>query len=366
MGSDRVQIDFGFIECKIEIVLYSKTMSEGVNFEPGVWIVRICAPIAILIQLKLIKIELDKRKTENWSEHNNYEKWLKICSLSSMIGNVLILFAMITETIPIVCKYTFGFYSCLWSFSVCSLTLFQIVRLQYCFSSSQVHSDFGYPKCLFIILYAMRFILILYQMIVAWIAFSSTDIGNNFGCLIVPKLGYFWELRLPPIFVYYAWDLLTLMLYIAKLCQFSRKIKNEADSVYIRINFILKKMTVLVLTLTTFSWCCFVVYFLPLSTIQYAFRTLLHALAPLLDVIIVYLMIERNNKQYVMIVNKCCCKKLEDSEQQTRDVNNGNRMKKGIEFTINTETKAPIEDELNKYEDVSVASDDRVQPLTVQ
>ena len=46
-------------------------MSEEISFEPGVWFIRICAPISILLQLKILKSELDKRKTDKWSDLNS-------------------------------------------------------------------------------------------------------------------------------------------------------------------------------------------------------------------------------------------------------------------------------------------------------
>ena len=81
-------------------------------------------------------------------------KSLKCISILCIICSLLAELFYAIYTFPGICKFA-GFMCA--SFTLCamvSMELYQLFRLQYCFSNSQIHSNYGYPKHLFIFMYS--------------------------------------------------------------------------------------------------------------------------------------------------------------------------------------------------------------------
>eukprot|EP01084_Bolivina_argentea_P260492 439935_1 len=125
----------------------------------GAWVSRIVYFIAIMIVWKILKREQSNRSQDSWKQQNDkhhaniYQKWLNICSSTTIVLAIFTLAFYILETIPIICLYTYPISSSLWPVLKSTLTLYQISRLQYCFYYKQIHSiKHGYSSSLFIAL----------------------------------------------------------------------------------------------------------------------------------------------------------------------------------------------------------------------
>ena len=136
---------------------------------------------------------------------------------------------------------------------------YQLSRLYYCFSNQQIHSNKGYPKCLFIIMYAMGI------MVGIGVVFSAKMWeGSNFfrtDCAINHDLVYHYQhvdilsidqkLAVPSVlttaFLLTVWDFSMLILYIHKIKGF-RRFKEEQPDIFKRIMSILHKIFILTIS----------------------------------------------------------------------------------------------------------------------
>ena len=120
------------------------------------WFARIGLAVTFILVLLLIKREFRKREcdeTEERSTCNHYSQWLHRFSISTMILCALLLLFGILKKIPIICKYTYSVPTLIWGSVPTSLTMYQIVRLQYVFSKNQVHSNFGMVSIFYYFVY---------------------------------------------------------------------------------------------------------------------------------------------------------------------------------------------------------------------
>lgn len=274
------------------------------------WFTRIALSITFIVVSLLTKREYSKSRCELQEENtgtgNDYSKWLHRFTISTMILCGLLPLFGVFNKIPIICGYTYSVPTLLWGLAPTSLTFYQITRLQYVFSKTQVHSNFGYSKCVFIILYIYGIFVIMLSIISVW--FSQTFVSNGeYGCsvnstnLATKLLGIY-------AICYIIWDFTVLLMYLLKFCQ-SRKrwMNNKNGTVWQRINFILTKILILTL-FYEFKYMSTIV------VIQFTSSTIVNTILMMTDSIIIslsiYLMREHNNNEYkrlVKIYNTICC-----------------------------------------------------------
>ena len=137
---------------------------------------------------------------------------------------------------------------------ILSMGFYQLSRLHYCFSNSQIHSDKGYPKWLFNIMYTIGIILAINY--IASIEFVKNGHIFQTKCGINDKYEFFYQpldlITTNISSLYYfgvglcfsIWDLFTLYLYISKIKTF-RVYQHKNPSVYKRIKSILQKVFIL-------------------------------------------------------------------------------------------------------------------------
>ena len=332
------------------------------------WIIHIWYPICSIFIILFIHKDLKKRKMDIRIDNDPYPFWLNLWSFLALLSYAINTITWFFTTFESSCYYAFIAMYALYSIAPMFLTMFQITRLQYCFYSAQVHSvKYGYPKYLFIILYCIGCILLTVSFIPMFIFYSKTsdDMMNEYEvCNAITMKKYMFSdaiyvsiitILLP---IYIVWDLTVLGLFIGKVCQIKSKFKEQEheNGIYKRISFILQKITILTVLfeikhviaggidmMTQFG----VKHVLVIDSVYYG-------IDHVISTILIYLMIEHNNDEYIRFMKVVCCNKcvdypnddnvhLEDGKQN--DKNGGNSKLEMSAKSVNIEAR--------KYEDQS-------------
>ena len=240
--------------------------------------------------------------------------WLRYFSISCLIFGVASSLGRL-----IVLTVVSGISRYLYSNIVCSsalvlqmlsMSLYQLSRLYYCFANEQIHSDKGYPKCLFIIMYIFGVISALSWIIINIVRLTLyvhpdhvniinprqrfrakiTDGSYSLSTILIPNL---------PAILFILCDVLILLLYSAKIRLLTGQ-KHIGQPVYKRIMFILHKITILTLYYYTMGYMAIVFGVLVDHDI---YRPDVFSLA-------MFLMMDHNEKIYILflkIVRYFCC-----------------------------------------------------------
>ena len=136
---------------------------------------------------------------------------------------------------PILCMFV-GFMALIcYTIQLVFMGYYQLCRLYYCFANSQIHSNKGYPKWLFIIMYAYGTVgCVLY--IIFYFLDNTCRINDKFFFYSTPIhisiSSYAVTMVVLVISVgYLMWDIGTLVLYVSKIRAF-RRFKNSDPVIY--------------------------------------------------------------------------------------------------------------------------------------
>ena len=306
-------------------------------------------------------MEIKKNKSQTDSISNDSQKWFYFASNTTFITLIPMAFSNFIITFPVMCKYFFTLHVASHYVSRISLTYYQIVRLQYCFSSSQVHSTkYGYSKWIFIGLYIWGIIVTISILIMSIPILVPSAIGE-YGCIIDASFSNSdFTLRNVVIFIDYAvWDLCVLMLYIYKVFQIYTNTNFSDDNIYKKIKYILYKITILTLIYEIFgtSFLVSLIFFQDKHSTQfYIMYPIIYAfivIEILLTAGVLYLMIEHNDQQYQKLMRMCCGYRGwmidQDDEQQNMVTNNINP-----DETVDTGTVNPVETQMITQKDKNI------------
>ena len=259
---------------------------------------------------------------------------------------VLCAFANLIHKIPIICDYGYP----LNIFSVylvnISLTIYQSIRLQYCFCNN-IYNSFGYPKYIFFILYSYGIQNCFITAVLEGIYLKVIKI-DNIGCFITYDYNNNISSYILSFIVisYLIWDLTVLILYIIKLIQIKKIVKsnnnnnnNNNNNPYNKIIAILTK--IVVLTIIHELWNAFLfIYFWLLYFFEWIIVTdyLFANIAYCIGLIIIYFMIDHNNDEYIKFINIICCKLINNNLITIKKKKQQQQQSKNISKTIITAT----------------------------
>ena len=208
---------------------------------------------ATIITFIILKTELKTRKN---SSITFTTKWLKSFSILCIISSFLSPLLFLVAYIPGLCFFLAcpALISIL--IAILSMGFYQLSRLYYCFANSQIHSNKGYPKCLFIFMYSFGIIMVILAIISAVIINNVRYGLINSQCGFTKNLYLYYEpvqideikssavLVWTIIFLLAFWDISTLCLYLYQIKKFFSH-KDQDPAVYKRIMSILHKITIL-------------------------------------------------------------------------------------------------------------------------
>ena len=311
----------------------------------------------------LLHSEFKKRRESSTSFTT---KWFKLFSISCIICCFSAAMCGMLSYIPIFCTFSLFLNYLLGFYAVTFMGFYQLSRLYYCFANAQIHSDKGYPKCLFIFMFIIGILLpinlMLSYLLTNQVVLLRSKCGyNDFKFYYYPitdipshESAGIWYTFIYMIYVF--WDVFTLYLYLRKIRAF-KKYENTEPIVYKRIMSILYKVTILTLLYQIVNLFSFILgigaWFLNNDVINSIVLTFNAQINAYIYALSMYLMMEHNRKHYVKFLRiiyyskmywiLCCCCKYIVIEQSGEfmkdfvDVVDDKNIAKGIEETKSTE-----------------------------
>ena len=285
------------------------------------WTGRVLYSIAAGINISILLKEIKTRREiysdkDAKSEHILKNKELDLWSLLTLIASIILSVLHIMRKIPLICAIAYTLTFSVMGIQKILFTYYQIARLKYCFSISQIHSDrYGYPNYMFYVLYFIGFLLAIAYLKVFSMGIDVYDIGG-YGCNIQPfsvNAAQF-TLFLVTFITFFLWDWIVLGLYVYKVYQLqNHKIHHEfKQNVNDRILFILRKIIFLTILYEILAVFDVIPHFIILlhPDIQF-YNIFAFSLDSVSGSLLMLLMIERNNDKYIKFVqlismSGCC------------------------------------------------------------
>ena len=180
-----------------------------------------------VVNFVILHFEIQQRKTATTIFT---AKWFKIFSISCITTGTLSHIFLISRYIPGLCTFIglFGVISSVAQFL--SMGYYQLYRLYYCFANEQIHSDKGYPKWVFFVMYFGALFSCINYMIFWFLERNNHFYYINYKCSYLDNLDFYAEpirmssiadIGIAVIFVKPiiggVWDITTLILYMVKL-----------------------------------------------------------------------------------------------------------------------------------------------------
>ena len=292
------------------------------------WYAWLLVGIAVIILLPYSRIVwTDVRKMKTISQGEPKNKYLKrlryismvamlCCGLFYIVAIVMVLHCNpTTATLTNTCYYYIKIF----------ITFYQLSRLQYCFSSEQVHSTkYGYSKSAFNCLYLMGIVLcgLTFASFVQALARKDNQLLDiNYTCAFSSDdmIGV-WML-IPGLVFFGAWDWTIILLYVRKCYQFRDKNRFNSDEnmdnhVFLRIKFILSKILLLTILLEIYALLAIVGYQMMfiVQAEELAFiNSLFFVFDGLVSTYLISMMLSHNDDKYMRFIEfmnglrVCCC-----------------------------------------------------------
>lgn len=294
------------------------------------WLLTVFQILSLFPYLAILKREWNHRiksnQIQNVQKSNQYQKTLSYLSFAAII---FCGFHTMTVLLAVwFCGYALRIVSFSFYCDRILISFYQVARLEYCFSSDQVHSQkYGYSKCTFRWLYinGVALLLLIFGNLIYHLTTPNRFISQLYSCQA--RTGYamgsdfaaFSSYILPIAVTWFlTWDFSIVYLYVRKCYQFVGKHNDieELQKVSLRVRFILSKVMFLTILLeiegifAVISWTLYYEFPGLWSAMVY---TPTYAFDGLFNAYMVYLMLSHNDDEYVKFVgfmdtsNMCCC-----------------------------------------------------------
>eukprot|EP01084_Bolivina_argentea_P034421 63692_1 len=198
--------------------------------------------LAMIVVFFILKIEWKKRRYEKVTFTT---KMLEVFSLTTLVASICKQFFYCVRWLNGFCHFAIHLAWMADITASISMGMYQLSRLWYCFSQSQVHSNKGYPNWIIKTMFTIGIFIFMNNIIAPWFAMRTPSVcGINKHYKYVSKyngdlfhsVGVIWYMSGK--IIYSLWDIATLLLYIIKVISF-KKFKSEQIDVYNRIISIL-------------------------------------------------------------------------------------------------------------------------------
>ena len=321
--------------------------------EPAEWITScIIGAMTAIINVLIVKKECKKRKH---GSSTFATKQLRIWSMVCMVSGVFIGLIGPIMKMPELCRFDGVGDALLCFIQFTAMGYYQLARLYYCFASSNVYSNKGYPTWLFTVMHILPALLIISSMsIIFGFEIKLTSYcGVNEKWKFVSYNGGLLDNTETMVtlstcmIIYLLWDLTTLLLYIYKGISFQKHKSTDTD-VFHRIISILMKITVLTILYEIPGYLSIAAYFLYVKHAN-IWSKILSSLIFYCDVTAInysmYLMQSHNTKEYrqfLKCVNQmgalkmfwCLQLAIKYELEQSNSSENGSNDNHGIEDTV--------------------------------
>ena len=301
--------------------------------EHDVWIVNRCIHVVwTVLTATILYSEIHQRVTKTISFTTKSLKW---CSITCIVAAFLAQLFELLGYLPGFCTFYRVMCKIFSITTILFMGYFQLSRLHYCFANAQIHSDKGYTKLLFIIMFIIGGICSI-VFIVSWMFipglppfYTKCGYNTNYDLyrqpLITPSYNEASYILISIVFIALLWHFSILYLYIRKVKQFHESTpkadKKGTETVYKRVRLILHKITTLTLfylfigtcsiTALTAKWSVF-----GNQSAEYSVANAIWSGTILSYSLTMYLMMDHNKNQYFIFVKAvywaklhwiCCC-----------------------------------------------------------
>ena len=285
----------------------------------------------------------------------------------------------------------FGEWICISCMTLQALVMgfYQLSRLYHCFSNDKIHSNKGYPRSLFIVMYTLGLILGLVGIIKNSFTSARDDFRAKCG-VNIGDLNYYYKQYNMNIFnidgqvlkniisvSWFGWDVSTLFLYIFKMMSFKRY-RGTQPEIYRRITSILFKIFILTIFYEITSAVSIVLILSDRLFIFEQFGRLLYSVS---FSFAMFLMMDYNKEQYKVFLSSilyvkcnvlCCCwrkivvDQIDELTEDTKilEVDDGDSKQKEMsEITATETTPCPMKPHATSNSEISIdiASDEAVE-----
>eukprot|EP01084_Bolivina_argentea_P177212 306495_1 len=295
------------------------------------------------------KIKMNSTKTIGSSSF--YQRLMDIWAKTFMMVSIIATLLCLASNIRYICFVAAPTATIAWMLLKYLLTLYQISRLQMCFSSQQVHSKkYGYSKCCFVVLYIVPILLLSQLALLHTFGNSEVHYDEIYEVCIVTADKNGASISFLFTLLYLIWDWTVLWLYIYKIVQFHRKTttketnnnnnNNNNDVIFKRIHFILKKITILTILYEAIGIPLIVTVFTLIAnnTLGLVLIDITWCLDIMMSSFLMYLMLEHNDQTYLRFIKFVCfcCPCL------IQDGNDGNDSNAETKTTATNKTESDI------------------------
>ena len=306
---------------------------------PSEWIPTtiIASGISTLITFSILKKERAKRKLASTTF---ITKSLEYTSYSCIICSFITNFLSFLEKFDGFCYFSDLVSEFMYSTQAVLMGFYQLSRLYYCFSKTQVYSNKGYSSWVFILMVIIGILLLinwplanLFSGVLILKSKCGIDKHGQFYYISHKKLVFEGAFIWPGLVIisYLSWDVLTLILYVSKIISFKRY-KEINLVIYKRILFILYKIVILTLFYEIISLLTSVIFILVVAmTSDTIFRIVTSVISDINIVAVcyaMYLMMDHNVKEYTRFLKMIkrlklyffCCKHMVNNQLHELDM----------------------------------------------
>ena len=275
--------------------------------------------ICVATNAIILKYELKHRKQSMTSDRSSIKKSFQIFSSLCIASGIIFGVFWFLSNMDGFCIFSEWMAISCMTLQALFMGFYQLSRLYYCFSNDKIHSNKGYPKCLFLIMYTTGIIIGLINILPSDSLRANCGINSKsltyhyeqYPVNILQKLDSTTLAKMTAV-VWALWDLLTLFLYLVKMISF-RRYKTSQPKIYRRITSILFKIFILTVfyEITTIMSIVLMVYD-GLFVISQLGRLLYSSSFSFA----MFLMMDYNKEQYKIFLNcvycmkcnyMCCC-----------------------------------------------------------
>ena len=231
-----------------DLLLFRSVMTTSTEEEPlWKWTISTAMPfIYFIISVYIFCRERRKRQNPDCLIPSKY---LAIFSYLCIVMGPTVTFLSVLEYLPTFCVVN-DFFCPLTYLQYVAMECYQLCRLYYCFSRKQIHSEVGYPNCIFITLLSVLIIWLVGGVATCYSWFKTQCRIQSDGSVVSAGIALFpggrpWFLEYALNCIYGAVEITTVSLYWYKVHSL-RKYQNTQDrAVYDRIQCILHRVLIL-------------------------------------------------------------------------------------------------------------------------
>ena len=305
---------------------------EIVILTPSEWIpTTIIASIGTMTTFSILIKERAKRKL---SSTTFITKYLEYTSYGCIIAGFISSFALLLLPFNGFCFFVGFVHVFIFSTQATLMGFYQLSRLYYCFSKTQVYSNKGYSSWVFILMVIIGILLLinwplanLFSGVLILKSKCGIDKHGQFYYISHKKLVFEGAFIWPGLVIisYLSWDVLTLILYVSKIISFKRY-KEINLVIYKRILFILYKIVILTLFYEVISLSAGIILMLLVTmTSDDIVHIGILVLGNIVNAVFsyaMYLMMEHNVKEYTgflkmvkrVKLDVLCCKHMVNNQ----------------------------------------------------